>query len=178
MMNAFDRDGICVAWNGECERVTGYSAEEMIGTQNVHELTMPDPTYRARMLEVWSSKRDARDREVELTAKDGRILTIAWSNISENFAIRDWSTWSIGVDVTERNRVEAALEKSRGELEQKVTLRTLGLDNANAHLRVEKNTFKVCSIISRTESRRSTKPGSLRRSTQRQRKCSAAPPRM
>lgn len=141
MMTAFDRDGKCVAWNGECERVTGYSAEEMVGTPNVHELAIPDPTHRARMLELWTSKRDSRDWEVEFTAKDGRILTIAWSNVPGKFAIRDWSTWSVGVDVTARNRVEAALEKSRGELKQKVTLRTLELEKANANIAARERTL-------------------------------------
>ena len=75
MMNAFDENGMCVAWNLECERVTGYSAAEMIGNPNVPDLVMPDPVYRARMMELWPSKQNTRDWEVELVSKDGMIQT-------------------------------------------------------------------------------------------------------
>ena len=71
MMNAFDEDVRCVAWNRECERVTGYSAAEMIGNPNVPALAMPDPAYRARMMALWPAKRNTRGWEVEFTSKDG-----------------------------------------------------------------------------------------------------------
>ena len=110
MMNAFDDDGMCVAWNLECERVTGYSSAEMIGNPNVPDLVMPDPVYRARMMELWPSKQNTREWEVELVSKDGRRRTIAWSNISETCPIPGWEIWATGVDVTERNQ---ALEQQR-----------------------------------------------------------------
>lgn len=60
MMNAFDEDGVCVVWNVECERITGYVATEMIGNPDVPDLVMPDPVYRARMMELWPSKQNTR----------------------------------------------------------------------------------------------------------------------
>lgn len=68
MMDAFDEDGVCVAWNVECERITGYSAAEMIGNPDVPDLVMPDPVYRARMMELWPSKQNIRGWEVDLTS--------------------------------------------------------------------------------------------------------------
>ena len=130
MMNAFDEDGVCVAWNRECERLTGYGAAEMIGSTDVPDLAMPDPTYRARMMELWPSKQNTRDWEVEFTAKDGRKLTIAWSNISDSFPVKSWATWAIGVDVTERKRVLGQLLQSREEVRKSEEFLRLFMESA------------------------------------------------
>jgi len=37
LMDAYDEHGLIVAWNSECERVSGYSAAEMIGNPNAME---------------------------------------------------------------------------------------------------------------------------------------------
>jgi len=134
MMNAFDEDGVCVAWNVECERITGYSASEMIGNPDVPDLVMPDPVYRARMMELWPSKQNTREWEVALVTKDGRTLTITWSNISEVCPIPGWDIWAIGVDVTERYRAQQQ-GTARLELERRVRQRTAELEIENERLR-------------------------------------------
>lgn len=127
MMNAFDENGVCVAWNAECERVLGFSAEEMIGNPSVLDLLVPDPAYRTSMAAEWAGKGDHRDWEWEHTTKDGRELTIAWSNISESFPVQGWATWGIGVDLTERTRALELLQTARRELEDRVAERTVEL---------------------------------------------------
>ena len=47
-----------------------------------------------------------RDWEWQVTCKDGSTRTIAWSNLSDRFPIPGWASWGIGVDVTERKRLE------------------------------------------------------------------------
>ena len=135
MMNAFDEDGVCVAWNVECERITGYSASEMIGNPDVPDIVLPDPVYRARMMELWPSKQNTRSWEVELSSKDGRRLTIAWSNISEICPIPGWAMWAVGVDVTDRIRAFEKLREVRHELEEQVRQLNAELETANERLR-------------------------------------------
>ncbi len=107
MLDAVDADNNLIVWNRECQRVTGYSAEEMVGNPKALELLYPDAAYLQQMMAEWSERgNDFRDWEIELTAKDGRVKTVAWSNISEQFPIPGWAAWSIGVDVTERVRAE------------------------------------------------------------------------
>jgi len=114
MLDAFDANGNIIAWNRECERVTGYSAEEMIGNPKAVELLYPDADYLQRTMAEWAERGNAfRDWELELTAKDGGIKTIAWTNISDQFPIPGWASWSIGVDITERLRLEEQLLQSR-----------------------------------------------------------------
>ena len=117
MLDAFDADGTIVAWNQECERVTGYRADEIVGNPKAMEWLYPDDAYRQRMVEAWRQRGDDyRGWEWEITCKDGSSRTVAWSNISQHFPVRDWATWGIGVDVTERRKAEQALRESEAKL--------------------------------------------------------------
>jgi PAS domain S-box-containing protein len=114
MLDAMDEDGQFVAWNRECERVTGYSAKEIIGNPGAVEMLYPDPAYRQQVLEEWAGRGgDFRNWEMELTAKDGGIRIVSWTNVSDRFPIPGWASWSVGVDVTER--VQAEVTRARTE---------------------------------------------------------------
>jgi PAS domain S-box-containing protein len=102
MIDAFDEHGNLVVWNHECERVTGYSADEIVGNPKAMELLYPDEAYRSTMMTQWKDRgNDYYNWEWEITAKDGKAKTVAWSNISDRFPVAGWTAWGIGVDVTE-----------------------------------------------------------------------------
>ena len=117
MMDAFDADWNIIVWNRECERITGYSAEEIIGNPRARELLYPDAAYRTRMFAEHRAQDESyRDWEWDITCKDGSLKTIAWSNISKQFTIPGWVTWGIGIDTTDRKRAEEALKTSQERL--------------------------------------------------------------
>ncbi|HWS14506.1 MAG TPA: PAS domain S-box protein, partial [Rhodocyclaceae bacterium] len=109
MLDAFDGEGRLVYWNRECERVTGYPAEQMLGNPDALALLYPDAGYRERMLAEYRSRGlDSRGFEWDLVARDGSVRRIAWSNISAVVPIPGWAAWGVGVDVTAWRQAEAA----------------------------------------------------------------------
>ncbi len=107
MLDAYDEVGNVIVWNRECERVTGYSSEEIVGNPRALELLYPDAAYRQRMFDELSGRDTGfRDWEWQITCKNGAVRTISWANISSRFPIPGWAVWAVGMDVTERRKLE------------------------------------------------------------------------
>jgi len=109
MMAAFDGQQRIVAWNRECERVTGYRADEVIGRPDSLGLLYPGEPARARM-----EREEARvpttggsgDWGWRVTCKDGTVKEVSWLNLAPQVPIPGWANWGIGIDVTDRRRAE------------------------------------------------------------------------
>lgn len=117
MMVAFDEQGNIIAWNQECERVTGYTAAQVVDNPGAIELLWPDTNQRQHMTREWFAHGyNYRDWEWQIVCRDGSARTVAWSNISQEFPIPGWEAWGIGIDVTER--VQAQKELGQRLMEQ------------------------------------------------------------
>ena len=117
MLNAFDGHGNIIVWNRECERVTGYSADEIVNNPGALELLYPNKDHRERILVRPGERRyDFRDWECEIACKDGSVRTVVWSVIAKQFPIPGWYSWAIGVDITKRKRAEEKLRQRNREL--------------------------------------------------------------
>jgi two-component system CheB/CheR fusion protein len=105
MLAALGFDRTITVWNSECERVTGYTAAEVIGNPDVPAWLIPDPAYRAALLaEHTRLDGHVRNWEVQITCHDGMVRTIALSNVSKSVTVPGWSEWGIATDVTDRTR--------------------------------------------------------------------------
>jgi PAS domain S-box-containing protein len=119
--------GRIVFWNNEAQRVTGYSAKEIVGDPQGLEKLLPDPAYRAAVMTAWGvgtaraagttpgeagAATAARDLELTVRGKDGVEHVLSWSSIAHRLPIPGWQTWGIATDVTHRRRAEASLRLS------------------------------------------------------------------
>ena len=126
-------DGIIQSWNQAAERLYGYTVAEVIG-QPITLLIPPDlaDDFSRIMARLTRGER-IEHYETQRVTKDGTRLDIALT-ISP---IRDHTGQMIGAsaiarDITERKRLEAALQSAYATLEQRVAERTAALRQALA----------------------------------------------
>ena len=133
-------DGRYAAANPKLAEMFAYeSADELIQTaENLNRRFYVQPGRRAEFARLVEEKGNLVGFESEIFRRDG---TTIW--ISENaVAVRDSQGKLTGfqgttIDITSRKMAEAALQKARVELEQKVVERTAELERANQILRDE-----------------------------------------
>ncbi|MCZ6595411.1 MAG: PAS domain S-box protein [Bacteroidetes bacterium] len=130
MMDSFDKDGRCNLWNRECEKVFGWTEEEIFSHKNPLELFYPDPKIRKQVINTVSSKPEGTYTDWNPKTKDGRVLTCSWAN----FKLPDGKIINLGYDITERKKAEKEIERQR-EILAKLDRNTLmgQLTGAIAH---------------------------------------------
>jgi len=118
MLDAFDAKGNIISWNAECEKVTGFSAEEIIGNPKAGELLYPKEDYHTYLKEqLLKYGGNFRNLERDITCKDGSKKTVLWSNMSGIYPIPGWYSWAVGVDISNRKKTEEKLKASLAEKE-------------------------------------------------------------
>ncbi len=128
LLDAFDEKGRVVFWNIECERVTGYSAAEVIGNPHIFKQFYPNDSYRQWVYDSIGKKwGNFRNLEFEITCKDGSIRIISWTNISESVSIPGWYTWAVGIDITDQKTAEAALRISEARFRNIIEASPMGV---------------------------------------------------
>lgn len=149
MLDAYDAEGCLAFWNRECERVTGYTAAEVIGRPNILDVFY-DEAERQRMRDDDAKYGlNFRNRERTFICKDGSKRLIAWSNISSEIPIPGWHSWGVGVDITERKQVDdlqRTQERLQLELQKEHELRAIG----NQMLTILNHAFRTPMAVIQT----------------------------
>ncbi len=128
------RDGKITDVNNATEQVTGYSRNDLIGTDFSNYFTEPEKA-RAGYQQVFMDS-EVRDYPLEIRHKDGHITLVLY-NAS---VYRDENGEVTGVfaaarDITERKLAEEALKKAHENLEKIVEERTAELEKAYISLK-------------------------------------------
>lgn len=105
LMNSFDKHNRCILWNGECERVFGWTLEEINLQSDPLALFYPDAEVRRKVRESVNITPTLEMHEWYPRRRDGAVLATLWSNI----LLPDGEILNIGVDITERKRAENLL---------------------------------------------------------------------
>lgn len=113
MITALDENFLFIEWNHECERVTGFSREEIINNPDPSSLLYPDPKYFESLKDFWVENKGTYINQVwKIRCKDGKDKAISWSNISPEYPVKGWRSWAIGLDVSELKDVSEKLTES------------------------------------------------------------------
>ena len=118
-------------WNKNFERVTGYTGEEIARLGPLEFFAGADKALLAeRIREVFA--RGEAEVEADFVTKDGRHIPYYFTGLTAEI---DGQTQlvGVGIDITERKRVERELRDIQASLEERVFLRTTELAVAKEH---------------------------------------------
>lgn len=115
-VDAIDLDGNIILWNKKSEEISGYKKEEILGNQSKWEYVYPDPAIREYFLNLCKQhmrdEQTRKDIETEITTRGGQKRIISWStNLIRNDFEQVVGTMFLGIDVTERKRMEKKLAR-------------------------------------------------------------------
>jgi len=132
-----DVSGIFIDGNRSAEQMTGYSREELIG-KNYFDLDLLSPEQFPRALELLERNIGGSPTgpdEFILKRRDGELITVEICTYPL-YIQAERCVLGVAHDITGRKQAEAALKRSRENLEIKVRERTRDLEQANTALRV------------------------------------------
>ncbi|MGO1247269.1 MAG: EAL domain-containing protein [Oceanisphaera sp.] len=80
-INVFNSDGQCVLWNRECERIFGWSFDEVRQSSDPISLFYPDPKEQQNVKRIFKEHSSSRFQEWHPSNRAGDKLTVLWANI-------------------------------------------------------------------------------------------------
>lgn len=120
-ISILDSQGRVRIWNRAAEQISGYTSEEVVGSDAIWETLYPDPDYRAWVLErvghILSGDEVAEGLETEILTRDNDERVIAWnSRAFKDSGGRIVGSIAMGMDITERKFAERALRSRKRQL--------------------------------------------------------------
>lgn len=140
MMDAYvrvDMSGYITESNLVYQDLLGYTREELGGLTYVDLTPEKWHAFESRVVAEQILPRGYSDLYVkEYRRKDGSVLPVELRTfLTRDAADRPASMWAIARDITERKQMEQALREWNATLEQRVTERTLELQDSEARFR-------------------------------------------
>jgi PAS domain S-box-containing protein len=144
-----DPEGRITSWNAGAERITGYTADEIIG-RHISVFYPPEDAGRARpQKDLEAAVRQGRlEEEGWRVRRDGAMF---WAHVVVT-AVRDESGALLGFakvtrDLTERNRVEADLIRAKVAAEKASEAKSQFLANMSHELRTPLNSLLILAKL-------------------------------
>jgi PAS domain S-box-containing protein len=105
MIDSFDAGGRCLLWNRECERLLGYTRDDLDALEDPFAALYPDPKTRdAARRSIAAADGTFRECEVRTRSGNGRIQR--WADIA-----LEGEVISVGYDLTELRQTLSDLEQ-------------------------------------------------------------------
>jgi PAS domain S-box-containing protein len=142
LIDAFDKDGKCILWNKECEKVFGWTIDEINSTSNTLALFYHDEDEYNKVYESILDKPTGKFHEWHPYTKSGKRLTTKWAN----FEISEGLVINLGHNITLQKKLEAEHLESQKEIvaakekaKESDRLKTAFLQNLSHEIRTPLN---------------------------------------
>jgi PAS domain S-box-containing protein len=140
MITIYDRQFESIILNKAFVDIAGWTNEDAKAT-NIMELAYPDPLYRAEVYEFVSTLKPGF-KDILLRTKDGRFIETSWANVS----IPDGRQVGVGIDISDRKKMENELIASREKAEKASQVQLAFIQSISHEVRTPMN-----SILGYTE---------------------------
>jgi len=114
LLNAFDKDGKIILWNKKCQKVFGWTFEEISNSSNPLKLFYKDSKKYQEVLASFSSQNYGVFSEWHPQTKDGNVLSVMWANVK----LPNDEIINIGYDITHQRQNEQKLRDAKLELQE------------------------------------------------------------
>ena len=105
MITIYDPQLNQIEVNAEFEKITGWTSDDF-RKNNLMELVYPDPAYRELAIEYMQSLEPGY-KDFEMSTKEGAKIETIWANVK----LDDGRQVGIGIDISERKKMELELEE-------------------------------------------------------------------
>ena len=124
-----------VALNKAAKDIIGYTDEDL-KFKNIMESAYPDVAYRKEVSDFMDSLQPGF-RDFIVHTKDGRDIEVSWANIK----ISDGRQVGVGIDITDRKRMEQALIEAKENSEKENQVQYAFIQNISHEVRTPMNSI-------------------------------------
>lgn len=114
LLNAFDKNKKLTLWNKECEKIFGWSFEEVYSCEDSLKLFYPNPEIYEKVINSFDSGNYGVFIEWHPITKDGNSLVVMWANVK----LPNGEIINIGYDITYQRQNELKLRDAKLALEE------------------------------------------------------------
>ncbi|HET8897678.1 MAG TPA: sensor domain-containing diguanylate cyclase [Rhodanobacteraceae bacterium] len=114
-INVLDADARVTVWNQAAEAISGYPRDAVIGRADIWSQLYPDADYRARIsakvMAILDQGEEVSGYETTIRCRNGQRRIMSWNSRRFHDEHGAAGSIAIGLDVTERKRMQETLEK-------------------------------------------------------------------
>jgi PAS domain S-box-containing protein len=112
LLDSFDKDVKVVLWNKECEKIFGWSFEEITKVENPLDLFYPDPLVQKKIFDAFNDNSENVYKEWHPKTKDGKEIITKWANIK----LPNDELIHIGYDITQERKNKKIVHEKTEQL--------------------------------------------------------------